>query len=391
MKKTKILVAIIATFMMMFTSSTAKAVDKRFVGMLPQNPQSSRNLTVAEYIAYLTKSEVPADILKNVYVSSFGNHISEYSALANQQVKARVQAIKGLTTKMTDAELIDYLNTKTGTRPVSESSVVSTATVIDEDLKGQVIGHGMAVARAPRKTTDDKKVEYEIYDLETGQTISFLTCVNTCADDVKQVTAVIPTPKVDSRKFDEGAKTLDELKADQKEQIDNLQKFTTNDGRTTIIFSPIMYQNQGGATATVTPPAATSTETIGIDPYANVWGKPVPVDRGGYYEQPEVIQWKEKVKKCYDCDDSENKILLAEILRQQKKTKRIAIADLVFDIANLGVSTTHFGMWLSGVLKGRKGSDSIGTIFGSGGDGPFVNSGIISTGGGFGSDAGIVY
>jgi preprotein translocase subunit SecA len=65
-------------------------------------------------------------------------------------------------------------------------------------------------------------------------------------DDVKPIVKV-----PDSRKFDEGAKTLDELKADQKEQIDNLQKFTTNDGRTTIIFSPIMYQNQGGATATV--------------------------------------------------------------------------------------------------------------------------------------------
>ncbi len=375
------------TLMLTFivTLLTAKAVDERFVGMLPQNPESCRNLTVAEYVAYLTKSEVPADILQNVYVTTFKDHISEYAALANQQVKARIQAIKGLTTKMTDAELIDYLNTKTGIRPAT-GSVNSTATVIDEDLKGKVTGHGMATARKPRKTTDDKKVEYEIYDLETGQTISFLTCVNTCADDVKPIVKV-----PDSRKFDEGAKTLDELKADQKEQIDNLQKFTTNDGRTTIIFSPIMYQNQGGATATVTPPAATSTETIGIDPYANVWGKPVPVDHGGYYEQPEVIQWKEKVKKCYDCDDSENKILLAEILRQQKKTKRIAIADLVFDIANLGVATTHFGMWLSGVLKGRKGSDSIGTIFGSGGDGPFVNSGIISTGGGFGSDAGIVY
>jgi hypothetical protein len=365
MKKTTFLVAFVVTVMMMFTSSTAQAAEKK-VGMLPFVTDEFPQLTKQQYLDFLINSKIENNW--KFYATGFKSHTAEYAALAKQQVKARIQILTGSSDKMSDQELIDFVNNKCEIVPVGTKEVVnSTATKIDS-VTGKVLGHATAKQRiGARMNKITKAIEQKLVVKATGDVVSYLSCVNTGTDDPTEVVTDTDDGSDEGDSDDESTEettvkktvTASNGKIDINVNIKNVNKnINTN-------------TNKNENTATVEKVKKSAWDDDGVD-------------YGNKYAEEEVTYVKPKKKILVERDDVEY------VSTSRNKGCNNCVTDpKLIALLEQQIKVGRRGNWLAGInavanvfsaviggmsyFKSNDGNWYVGN--GNGGDGDFVDAG----------------
>lgn len=369
------LVALVATLLTSNTVfvSTAEAANKS--GILPQDPADCRNITKKELMQYVILHQVPADIMSNVYNTTFKSHVAEYAAIGNQQIKQRIQQITGSSEKMSDSALVIYVANGSHVEDVGATERVTSTAVSYDAATGQVFGHTPAKIRN-RRMTKDGQPEQKLVDNATGAIICYLTCVNTffAADDES---AVI-TPKHQSQRTDE--------EGDEDESTTKTVKTVHVSGDRDInvnvtVKNDINNTNKNDNTNTNKNDAGGATRSDGGNSAGNIWGFAPPAPPA-----PTVVYPPSTIRNagCSGCGNTNTNGDLAELIKLQKRGNRIAGVDLGNDILTQDVPML---IGLIGRLFHRQSysTSSSGNTFGSGGDAGGIYT---TTTGGAGGDAG---
>lgn len=361
MKKTTFLVAFVAAVMMVFTSSTAQAATKR-VGMLPFVTDEFPQLTKQQYLDFLINSKIESNW--KFYATGFKSHTAEYAALAKQQVKARIQILTGSSDKVSDQELIDFVNNKCEIVPVGTKEVVnSTATKIDS-VTGKVLGHATAKQRiGARVNKITKAIEQKLVVEATGDVVSYLSCVNTGTDDPTEITTDTDDGS-DEGDDDESTEettvkktvTASNGKIDLNINIKNINKnINTN-------------KNENTSTVERTTKKSSAWSDNGVD-YGNQYASNTTTNTTRTTDYGNNSNRKSN-ESCDDCDDYDpvtNK-KLDKITNQNKGI-----------LAGVWIGNgLQIGRWIYDGITGKRRLVTGSTRGGFGGDGDFVDAGNLN-------------